>query len=121
MGADLCNALPDELTVIHKGDFKRRLVKALASRVGSQFDESGLHLVKAATDRRSGAVYWQVAGMQVSQVLYLTDSDSYNQLPPPERLGGGERGILGEKFSDESTRIEPAKPANLHTESGGDR
>ena len=119
VGADLYNTLPDELTDIHKGDFRRRLGKALASRVGSQFDESGLHLVKAATDRRSGAVYWQVAGMQVSQVLDLTDSDSYNQLPPSERLGGGERGIFGEKFSDESTGIEPAKPANLQTESEG--
>jgi len=120
VGADLYNTLPDDLTDIHKGDFRRRLGKALASRVGSQFDESGLHLVKAATDRRSGAVYWQVAGVQVSQVLYLTDSDSYNQLPPSERLGGGERSIFGEKFSDESTGIEPAKPAHLQTESGGD-
>jgi len=120
VGADLYNTLPDELSDIHKGDFRRRLGKALASRVGSQFDESGLHLVKAATDRRSGAVYWQVAGVQVSQVLYLTDSDSYNQLPPSERLGGGERSIFGEKFSDELTRIEPAKPAHLQTESGGD-
>jgi hypothetical protein len=120
VGANLYNALPDELTDIHKGDFRRRLGKALASRVGSQFDESGLHLVKAATDRRSGAVYWQVAGVQVSQVLYLIDSDSYNQLPPSERLGGGERSIFGEKFSDESTGIKPAKPANLQTESGGD-
>jgi hypothetical protein len=121
VGADLYNALPDELTDLHKGDFRRRLGKALASRVGSQFDESGLHLVKAATDRRSGAVYWQVAGVQVSQVLHIADSGFNNQLPPSERLGGGERSILGEKFLDESTGIEPAKPAYLHTESGGDR
>ena len=68
IGADLYNALPDDLTDIHRGDFRRRLGKALSSRVGSQFDESGLHLVKASTDRRSGAVYWQLAGLQVSQV-----------------------------------------------------
>jgi hypothetical protein len=116
-GADLYNTLPDELTDIHRGDFRRRLGKALSSRVGSQFDQSGLHLVKAATDRRSGAVYWKVAGLQVSQVLKFTDSDSNNQLPPSERLGSGGRGNFAEKFSDESIGIEPAKPANLQTES----
>ena len=67
-GVDLYNALPDDLADIHKGDLKRRLGKALASHVGSQFDESGLHLVKAATDRRSGSTYWKVADMQISQI-----------------------------------------------------
>ncbi|EFH90810.1 hypothetical protein [Ktedonobacter racemifer] len=57
----LYNALPDDLTDIQKGDFKRRLGKALSYRVGTQFDESGLHLVKGEPDKRSGAVYWSVA------------------------------------------------------------
>jgi hypothetical protein len=70
MGAckDLASALPDELADIYKGDLKRRLGKALAQRVGSRFDESGLRLVRASINRRSGTVYWKVAGMQVSQV-----------------------------------------------------
>ena len=114
---DLYNALPDELTDIHRGDFRRRLGKALAAHVGSQFDESGLHLVKASTQRRSGAVYWQVAGMQVSQILKFTDSDSYNQLPPSERLGGEGRGNFAKKFSDGSVENQPAKPAYLQHES----
>jgi hypothetical protein len=87
-GADLYNALPDDLTDIHRGDFRRRLGKALASRVGSQFDESGLHLVKASTDRRSGAVYWQLAGLQVSQVEKFEKLDLYNQLPPQSAWEG---------------------------------
>jgi hypothetical protein len=65
---NLASALPDELSDIHKGDLKRRLGKALAQRVGSRFDESGLRLIRASINKRSGAVYWQVAGMQVSQV-----------------------------------------------------
>ena len=91
--------------------------KALAAHVGSQFDESGLHLVKASTQRRSGAVYWQVAGVQVSQVLKFTDSDSYNQLPPSERLGGEGRGNFAKKFLDGSIENQPAKPAYLQHES----
>ncbi|HEY6411905.1 MAG TPA: hypothetical protein VIY29_30980, partial [Ktedonobacteraceae bacterium] len=114
---DLYNALPDELTDIHRGDFRRRLGKALAAHVGSQFDESGLHLVKASTQRRSGAVYWQVAGIQVSQVLKFTDSDSYNQLPPSEPLGGEGRGDFAKKFLDGSIENQPAKPAYLQHES----
>jgi hypothetical protein len=58
--AGLYHALPDELADIHKGDFKRRLGKALAARVGTRFDGSGLHLVKGDPDTRSGAVYWSV-------------------------------------------------------------
>src|SRR6266516_2208198 len=65
---DLASALPDELADIHKGDLKRRLGKALAQRVGSRYDESGLRLLRASINRRSGAVYWKVTGMQVSQV-----------------------------------------------------
>ena len=116
-GADLYNALPDDLTDIHRGDFRRRLGKALASRVGSQFDDSGLHLVKASTDRRSGAVYWQLAGLQVLQVSKFEKLDLYNQLPPSEPLRGEGRGHFAEKFLDESMGIEPAKPANLQNES----
>ncbi|GHO76073.1 hypothetical protein KSD_38440 [Ktedonobacter sp. SOSP1-85] len=59
--AGLYNALPDDLADIQKGDFRRRLGKALSYRVGTQFDESGLHLVKGEPDTRSGAVYWSVA------------------------------------------------------------
>jgi hypothetical protein len=120
-GADLYNALPDELTDIHRGDFRRRLGKALASRVGSQFDVSGLHLVKASTDRRSGAVFWQLAGVQVSQVLKFEKLDFYNQLPPSERLGGEGRGDFAEKFLAESDQNKPAKPANLQTEEEEER
>jgi hypothetical protein len=115
-GADLYNALPDDLTDIHRGDFRRRLGKALASRIGSQFDDSGLHLVKASTDRRSGAVYWQLAGLQVSQVEKFEKLDLYNQLPPSERLGGEGRGHFAEKFLAGSTENQPAKPANLQNE-----
>jgi hypothetical protein len=60
--AGLYAALPDDLDDIHKGDFKRRLGKALSYRVGTRFDESGLHLVKGEPDKRSGAVYWHIAG-----------------------------------------------------------
>src|SRR5205085_915559 len=45
LGVDgLHNALPDDLSDIKRGDFRRRLGKALATRVGTLFDESGLHL-----------------------------------------------------------------------------
>lgn len=59
--AGLYHALPDDLADIHKGDFKRRLGKALSYRVGTRFDDSGLHLIKGEPDKRSGAVYWSVA------------------------------------------------------------
>jgi hypothetical protein len=71
-GKELAGALPDELSDIHTGDLKRRLGKALAQRVGSRFDESGLHFVRASINRRSGAVYWKVTGMQVSQVSQVS-------------------------------------------------
>ena len=120
VSTDLFNALPDELTDLHRGDFRRRLGKALASRVGSQFDDSGLHLVKASTDRRSGAVFWQLAGLQVSQVSKFEKLDLYNQLPPSERLGGEGRGDSVEKFLAGSDQNKPAKPANLQTEEEGE-
>jgi hypothetical protein len=59
--ADLYNALPDDLTDIQKGDFRRRLGKALSSRVGTRFDDSGLHLVKGDRDKRNGSTFWSVA------------------------------------------------------------
>lgn len=59
--ARLFQAVPDELADIHKGDFRRRLGKALASRVGARYDESGLHLVKGPPDTRNGSIYWSVA------------------------------------------------------------
>jgi hypothetical protein len=59
--AGLYNTLPDELADIHKGDFRRRLGKALSARVGTRFDESGLHLVRGERDKRNGTVYWSVA------------------------------------------------------------
>jgi hypothetical protein len=67
--AGLYHALPDDLADIHKGDFKRRLGKALSYRVGTRFDESGLHLIKGEPDKRSGAVYWSVAMPETEQPL----------------------------------------------------
>jgi hypothetical protein len=117
-GVDLYSALPDDLADIHKGDLKRRLGKALASHVGSQFDGSGLHLQKAATDRRSGAIYWKVAGLQVSQVSMPQKAESTRTNDPPESLQSGASAILEEKFSPEVGQNKPAKPANLQTEEG---
>ncbi len=117
-GADLYNVLPDDLADIHKGDLKRRLGKALASHVGSQFDESGLHLEKAATDRRSGAIYWKVAGLQVSQVSMPQKAESTRTNDPPEGLQSDASTILEEKFSSEVEENKPAKPANLQIEGG---
>ncbi|GHO47602.1 hypothetical protein [Ktedonospora formicarum] len=59
--ASLNNTLLDDLADIQKGDFRRQLGKVLSYRAGTQFDESGLHLVKGEPDTRSGAVYWFVA------------------------------------------------------------
>jgi hypothetical protein len=75
-GADLYNTLPDELADVYKGDFKRRLGKALSSRVGSHFDESGLHLERGGTDTRNGSIYWRVTGLRVLRVSNLEDSDT---------------------------------------------
>ena len=117
-GTDLYSALPDDLADIHKGDLKRRLGKALASHVGSQFDESGLHLEKAATDRRSGAIYWKVAGLQVSQVSLPQKAESPRTNDPPDGLQRGASAILEENFSSEVEENKPAKPANLQSAEG---
>ena len=81
IGVSLYNALPDDLADIHKGDFKRRLGKALASRVGSQFDESGLHLQRAGIERRSAAVYWRVTEMPGAQMSQGTLTQREEQAP----------------------------------------
>jgi hypothetical protein len=62
LGAELSNALPDELSDLYKGDFRRRLGKALAAHVGSRFDTSGLHIERGGTETRNGAVYWKATG-----------------------------------------------------------
>src|SRR5207237_2741 len=115
---DLYRALPDDLADIHKGDLKRRLGKALASHVGSQFDESGLHLEKAATDRRSGAIYWKVAGLQVSQVSMPQKAESPRTNYPPESLQSDASAIFEEKYFPVVEENKPAKPANLQIEGG---
>jgi hypothetical protein len=83
VGADLYSALPDDLDDIRKGDFKRRLGKALASHVGSQFDESGLRIERGSKDSHSGAVYWKVAGVQVSQVALPQKAELSRTNYPP--------------------------------------
>jgi len=116
LGAELYTALPDELSDLYKGDFRRRLGKALAAHVGSRFDTSGLHIERGGIDTRNGSIYWKVTGLRVSN---LTESDLITSYPPREHLGGGGRSDSTEKFADESTGNKPAKPANPHTEQEG--
>ena len=111
--ANLYNTLPDEISDTQKGDFKRRLGKALSARIGSQFDESGLHLQKAGMDKRSGAVYWTVAGLQVSQVPIPLKNEIFNQDTLLESVGGGVRGNIPSEKKAGETENKPAKPANL--------
>ncbi|MBV9690537.1 MAG: hypothetical protein JO202_12620 [Ktedonobacteraceae bacterium] len=92
--AGLYNALPDDLSDIQKGDFKRRLGKALASRVGSLFDESGLHLERVRTDKRSGVAYWRVADVQISQIAIPQKEENFTTNTPLESLGGGVSGDI---------------------------
>ena len=113
IGADLYNALPDDLADIHRGDLKRRLGKALASHVGSLFDESGLHIERDGKDSRSGALYWKVAGLQVSQVSMPQKWESRTTNYPPEGLQSGTNAIFEEKYSPTVEENKPAKPANL--------
>ncbi len=89
IGAQLYNTLPDELSDLHKGDLKKRLGKALSQRVGSQFDESGLHLVKSSVEKRSGAIYWKVAGVQVSQVSIPQKKENILYSPPSDGMESG--------------------------------
>ncbi len=119
-GADLYSALPDDLDDIRKGDFKRRLGKALASHVGSQFDESGLRIERGSKDSRSGAVYWKVAGVQVSQVALPQKAELSRTNDPPMALQSGTPPILDENVLATSDQNKPAKPANLQTETGDD-
>jgi len=113
IGVQLYNTLPDELSDLHKGDLKKRLGKALSQRVGSQFDESGLHLVKSSVEKRSGAIYWKVAGMQVLQVSIPQKEENslYNT-----SLSGLESGLEGGSllFSNPTSNAsKPVKPAHL--------
>jgi hypothetical protein len=115
---DLYATLPDDLDDIRKGDFKRRLGKALASHVGSQFDESGLHIERGGKDSRSGAIYWKVAGLQVSQVAIPQKEESSTTNYPPTGLQSGTTAIFEEKYSPAMSQNKPAKPANLQSEEG---
>ncbi len=117
-GVDLYSALPDDLDDIRKGDFKRRLGKALASHVGSQFDESGLRIERGSKDSRSGAVYWKVAGLQVSQVAPPQKAELSRTNDPPIGLQSGATPLLDEKYFPEVDQNKPAKPANLQTGAG---
>ena len=114
IGASLYRALPDELADIHKGDFKRRLGKALARRVGSQFDDSGLHLERAGMDSHTNAVYWRVVGAGV-RVWREPMNQKEEHIPPQPSLSGLGSGLtndLEEKDVLESVRNKPAHPAN---------
>jgi hypothetical protein len=117
----LYNALPDEISDIHKGDFKRRLGKALSSRVGTQFDESGLHLVKAGADKRSGAIHWSVLDtvVQVSQEAIPQKKEIVDRQPSLEQMGSETSDDFPRKKKAEGTAekpAKPAKPANLQHE-----
>ncbi len=118
VAADLYSALPDDLDDIRKGDFKRRLGKALASHVGSQFDESGLRIERGSKDSRSGAVYWKVAGLQVSQVAIPQKAELSRTNYPPMGLQSGATPILDQNVLATSEQNKPAKPANLQTGAG---
>jgi len=119
LGAELYTALPDELSDLYKGDFRRRLGKALSAHVGSRFDESGLHIERGGTDTRNGSIYWKVTGLRVLRVSNLTESDLITNYPPREHLGGGGRSDSAEKFGGGATGNTPAKPANPQTEQEG--
>ncbi len=93
--AGFFNALPDDLSDVQKGDFKRRLGKTLASRVGTLFDESGLHLVRDHTDKRSGIAYWKVvADVQISQIAIPQKEENLERNTSLEQVGGGVMGVI---------------------------
>ena len=117
IGVQLYNTLPDELSDLHKGDLKKRLGKALSQRVGSQFDESGLHLVKSSIEKRSGAIYWKVAGMQVLQVSIPQKEENLLYNTSLEGMGGDLEVVIPSFSQVAPTSSKPAKPANLQ-ESG---
>ncbi len=110
--AGLFNALPDDLSDVQKGDFKRRLGKALAARVGTHFDESGLHLTKARMDKHAGAVYWKViAGMQVSRAAIPQKEENFYTDTSLEQAGSGSEGVIPSEKNAEGEENKPAKPA----------
>ncbi len=110
VGVQLYNTLPDDLTDIHKGDFKRRLGKALAQRVGSQFDESGFHLVKSSIETKNKAVYWKVAGIRVSRVAIPQKEENSTFNTSLESVGSGLEGGIPFENNLASTENTPAKP-----------
>ncbi|HET8851890.1 MAG TPA: hypothetical protein VFN02_05135, partial [Ktedonobacteraceae bacterium] len=113
LGVGLYNALPDELADIQKGDFRRRLGKALSARIGSQFDESGLHLVKASLDSRSGSAYWKVVDAQMPQRVLPQHEDVSGQIASSEDRGSAVNGNAPPKiFSPEEGNLS-AKAAHL--------
>ncbi len=115
--AGLYNALPDDLVDTQKGDFRRRLGKALAARVGSHFDESGLHLVKVRTDKRSGVAYWKVADMQMLQIAIPPSEENFLSNTPSEQVGGGVVGFIHLEKKAESEENTSAISAHLQDDS----
>lgn len=120
IGVQLYNTLPDELSDLHKGDLKKRLGKALSQRVGSQFDASGLHLVKSSVEKRSGAIYWKVAGMQVLQVSIPQKKENTPSNTSLDGMGSGFERSGASFFHPQVTESKPAKPAHLHDEGAVD-
>jgi len=120
IGVQLYNTLPDELSDLHKGDLKKRLGKALSQRVGSQFDASGLHLVKSSVDKRSGAIYWKVAGVQVLQVSIPQKEENTPYNTSLEGMGSGFEGGGASFFHPQVTESKPVKPAHLHDDGAVD-
>ena len=116
IGVQLYNALPDELSDLHKGDLKKRLGKALSQRVGSQFDASGLHLLKSSVDKRSGAVYWKVAGVQVLQVSIPQKKENTPYNTPLAGMGSGFEGGSSSFSDPQVSDTKPVKPANLQAD-----
>jgi len=120
IGVQLYNTLPDELSDLHKGDLKKRLGKALSQRVGSQFDASGLHLVKSSVDKRSGAIYWKVAGVQVLQVSIPQKEENTPSNTSLEGMGSGFEGGGASFFHPQAMNRKPAKPAHLQDDGAVD-
>ena len=116
--SDLYSTLPDDLADIRKGDFKRILGKALASHVGSQFDDSGLHIERGSRDSRNGSFYWKVAGLRVARVEFPQKSESSRTNYPPDGLQGGASADSESSSFPGSDRNQPAKPANPQSSAG---
>jgi hypothetical protein len=110
----LYHALPEDLSDIKRGDFRRRLGRALSARLGTQFDESGLHLVKAGA-ARSGVIRWQVARRMVCMVSQADSTPSEENLTPntpSKSLGGGWTGTIPSEKNLEGAETNHANHAN---------